>query len=77
MAVLWNGKWHYQKITKKHSLKQVQNRDKIKLKEIVKAGFTPYIIKDEGVENKAFVEAEFVKFQAFVGGLTNRGDLIR
>ena len=34
VAVLWNGIWHYKKITKKHSLIQVQNRDIIKLKEI-------------------------------------------
>lgn len=35
VAVLWNGKWHYEQIKKGHSVKQVQNRDKIKLKEIV------------------------------------------
>ena len=34
IAVLWNGKWHYEKITEKHSVEQVQNRDRIKLKEI-------------------------------------------
>lgn len=61
-AVLWNGKWHYEKITKKHSVEQVQNRDKIKLGEIVKAGYTPYIIKDMGKYNKEFVESEFNKF---------------
>ena len=61
-AILWNGKWHYEKITKKHSVEQVQNRDKIKLGEIVKAGYTPYIIKDMGGYNKKFVESEFNKF---------------
>lgn len=66
IAVLWNGKWHYSKITKKHSVKQVQNRDYIKLGEIIKAGYTPYIIKDMGSENREFVESEFVKFKEFI-----------
>ena len=34
IAVLWNGNWHHKKITKKHSVLQVQNRDRIKIKEI-------------------------------------------
>ncbi len=63
-AVLWNGKWHYEKITKKHSVKQVQNRDKIKIKEIKKCGYDPYVIKDMGSENKKFVIEEFNKFIA-------------
>ena len=61
-AVLWNGKWHYEKIMEKHSLKQVQNRDKIKIKEITNANYMPYIIKDMGRYNKEFVEKEFEKF---------------
>lgn len=61
-AVLWNGKWHYQKITKKHSLKQVQNRDRIKIKEIESCGYKPYVIKDEGKYNPKFVREEFEKF---------------
>lgn len=48
IAILWNGKWHYEKITQKHSVAQVQNRDKIKIKEIIKYGYSPYIIKDLG-----------------------------
>lgn len=48
VAILWNGIWHYKKITEKHSLLQVQNRDKIKIGEIKKSGYTPYIIKDIG-----------------------------
>lgn len=59
IAILWNGKWHYEKITKTHSVKQVQNRDRIKIKEIKKAGFTPYIIKDLGAHNNGFVEEQF------------------
>lgn len=62
IAVLWNGKWHYEKITEKHSVVQVQNRDKIKISEIKKAGYIPYIIKDVGKNKKAFVESEFKKF---------------
>jgi RNase P/RNase MRP subunit p29 len=61
VAVLWNGKWHYEKITKKHSVKQVQNRDRIKIEEIKNCGYTPYVIKDMGREDKKFVELEFEK----------------
>jgi len=64
IAVLWNGKWHYEKITKNHSVKQVQNRDRIKIREIKKAGYIPYIIKDMGGFNKEFVEGKFEKFMS-------------
>ena len=67
VAVLWNGKWHYEKITKKHSVKQVQNRDKIKIHEIKKMKYKPYIIKDMGKYNKIFVENEFEKFKKYCG----------
>ena len=66
IAVLWNGKWHYEKITKNHSVKQVKNRDIIKEKEIIKCGYTPYIIKDLGKYNKNFVEQEFDKFIKYI-----------
>jgi len=46
LAILWNGAWHYTKITKKHSLPKVQNRDQIKMKEILKANFSFIVIKD-------------------------------
>lgn len=62
VAVLWNGKWHYEKVTENHSVKQVQNRDKIKIKEIKNCGYKPYIIKDMGKYNPKFVENEFEKF---------------
>ncbi len=62
IAVLWNGKWHYKKITKKHSVLQVQTRDKIKIKEIKKLGYTPYIIKDMGRFNSKFVCEQFELF---------------
>ncbi len=60
--MLWNGKWHYEKITEQHSVKQVKNRDKIKIKEIKEKGYTPYVIKDMGKTNRKFVDDEFEKF---------------
>ena len=65
-AVLWNGKWHYQKIKKNHSVLQVQNRDRIKTNEIKKYGYIPYIIKDMGRYNKKFVENQFNIFKNFI-----------
>jgi hypothetical protein len=62
VAVLWNGAWHYNKITKQHSVTQVQNRDKIKIDEIIKSGFVPYIIKDMGKYNPKFVNEQFLIF---------------
>ena len=63
IAILWNGKWHYEKITKKHSVEQVQIRDRIKIDEILKSGFKPYIINDMGKYNKEFVNSEFEKLK--------------
>ena len=63
IAILWNGKWHYEKITKNHSLEQVQNRDRIKIQEIIKCGYVPYIIKDSGRYNEKFVLSEFEKLK--------------
>ena len=41
LAILWNGPWHYvDGLGKNHSLKQVRNRDKIKIREIAKAGLS-------------------------------------
>lgn len=62
VAVLWNGKWHYEKLTKNHSVQQVQNRDQIKIKKITEAGWAPYVIKDMGRYNGAFVQEEFERF---------------
>jgi len=59
LAILWNGVWHYKKVTKNHSLKQVKNRDLIKIKEIKKMGYEPYIIKDMGKHDPEFVKKEF------------------
>lgn len=59
LAILWNGKWHYEKITKSHSVEQVKNRDNIKIEEIKKCGYKPYIIKDMGKYSIKKVEHEF------------------
>jgi hypothetical protein len=66
IAVLWNGKWHYEKILKGTSVIQIQNRDRIKIKEIENLGFEPYIIKDMGKYNPAFVEEQFNIFLEFI-----------
>lgn len=65
-AVLWNGAWHYKKIKKSHSVKEVQNRDNIKINEIKKFGYTPYIIKDMGKYNKKFVQDKFDEFLEYI-----------
>ena len=65
-AVLWNGKWHYEKIKEGHSVEQVQNRDKIKIDNIKKCSYNPYVIKDMGKYNKCFVEKQFKIFINFL-----------
>lgn len=45
-AIHWNGRWHYEKITKKHSVIQVQNRDLIKAMEIDKMGWVSVVVRD-------------------------------
>ena len=66
IAILWNGKWHYEKVTKKHSIRQVRTRDNIKIKEIKKLGYEPYIIKDMGSSNPEFVKKEFEKLKKYI-----------
>ncbi len=68
IAVLWNGKWHYESIGG-HSVEQVQNRDQIKLKEIKIFGYTAYIIKDMGKYNLSLVQEEFDKFYKLFGNI--------
>lgn len=62
VAVLWNGRWHYEQIKKSQSVAQVQNRDKIKIGEIERAGYTPYVIKDMGKASEKKVNTEFEIF---------------
>lgn len=66
IAILWNGIWHYKKIKNKHSLEQVQSRDKIKIEEIKKCGYIPYIIKDLGKYNLEKVNTEFKNFLDYI-----------
>lgn len=67
IAILWNGVWHYENIC--GQLKQVQNRDKIKYSEIVKAGYMPYIIVDLGKFSKKKCFKELERFNSFIESL--------
>lgn len=70
LAVLWNGPWHYRKITAKHSVKQVQARDAIKLIEIAKAGWTAYVIKDNvGNVDMKRIQDEFSTILVMTSGM--------
>lgn len=66
VAVLWNGAWHYKQISKKTSLKQIQNRDRIKISEIKKYGYVPYIIKDMGRYSEEKVYKEFEQLKKYL-----------
>lgn len=67
VAVHWNGPWHYKKIAKQHSVKQVQNRDKLKCVNVERAGYNNYVIRDDGKHNPSFVKEEFEKFLRWTG----------
>lgn len=69
VAVLWNGNWHRKKLALKHSVEQVKTRDRIKLDEIKKMGYTAYIIEDNGKFNSQFVNDEFEKFKLFISNI--------
>lgn len=58
-AVLWNGPWHYQNMPglKKHSLLQVQNRDKIKIDQLSLAGWNVLIFEDRHYSPKTAFES--------------------
>lgn len=70
IAVLWNGVHHYKTVYKEQSLSQVQNRDKIKLDQIAKHGYTAYTIKDMGKVKPEFVKQEFMKFLEYLKTIT-------
>lgn len=66
-AVLWNGRWHYVEIMKKgNTLKSIQNRDRLKEKEIKNANWNLYVIKDMGKYNPKFVHEKFDEFIKFL-----------
>ena len=72
ISILWNGPWHYQECGGKHSLLQTQSRDKIKLKEIIKAGWQPYIIEDrKGKFKESFVQDNFNNIKLFIETIKN------
>lgn len=66
LAVLWNGNWHYSKIKEKHSVEQVQNRDRIKQEEIIKSGYNFYVIKDFGKADNQFVTKKFKEMLVYL-----------
>lgn len=66
IAILWNGNWHHKKLSRKHSLIAVQNRDRIKINEIRKRNYTPFVIDDFGRYNPSFVESKFNEFVEFI-----------
>lgn len=57
IAILWNGPWHYREMNiGNHSLKQVQNRDKIKTKLFKENGWTVYIFEDREYTPETAIE---------------------
>ncbi len=47
IAILWNGPWHYKQLKMpNHSLLQVQNRDRIKIKKFCALGYTTLVFED-------------------------------
>lgn len=66
IAIHWNGNWHYEYCGGKHSLTQVQSRDKIKYQIVEDAGFVNYIIEDRGKFSEQKVDEELEKFLDFL-----------
>jgi len=67
VAVLWNGPWHYKKLRSRHSVEQVQRRDKIKLARIIASGWRPFVIQDEiGSKDIAKVQLAFNDLLKFI-----------
>lgn len=56
LAILWDGQWHRVQISKKQSLKQVQNRDRIKRELFIEKGVNIITINDYGKYNQEFVK---------------------
>lgn len=71
IAVLWNGKWHYEQIMEGTSLIQIQNRDNIKIKEIKEKQYIPYIIKDLNKYSENFVKEQFNIFKQYINNIKN------
>lgn len=58
IAILWNGPWHYRETgLSNHSLLQVQNRDRIKIKEFEAVGWEVLVFEDRSyTPETAFIE---------------------
>lgn len=58
IAILWNGAWHYKQLSlKNHSLKQVQNRDRLKKRSLKRHGWRVLIFEDRYWTPKTAFEA--------------------
>jgi hypothetical protein len=65
IAIMWNGPWHYKEMKhKNHSLVQVQNRDRIKIKQITECGYTVFVFEDR----EYTPETAFRVIQKFIAG---------
>lgn len=65
IAILWNGIWHYSVVNfkdKPTSLRQIQSRDRLKIKQIIAIDWVPYIIKDLSRAKNEKVQKEFDLF---------------
>lgn len=67
IAILWNGPWHYKQMPlSNHSLKQVQNRDSIKIKKFSKIGWKVLVYEDRHYTvNQAFNDIKMVVAAGF------------
>lgn len=68
IAILWNGPWHYQQMPlSRHSLSQVQNRDRIKIDILTKAGWQVVVFEDRNYTP----ESAFQYLKEMVAGVGN------
>ena len=66
IAVMWNGKWHYEKLFEAHDLESIQERDNRKQLTIKAAGYDCFVIKDMGAHDPKFVKKQFEIFKSYV-----------
>ena len=68
LAILWNGVWHYKQVMNNQtsSLRQIQNRDKIKIDEIKKCGYIPLIVEDIERHKSDFITKKFQELLCFI-----------
>lgn len=64
IAVLWNGPWHYKQMPHKtHSLLQVQNRDRLKIKALTSDGWKIMIFEDRNFTPQTAYESILMQGQ--------------